>query len=184
MKKLEREFFMEKADVVAKKLLGKIIVRKIDGKKLIAKIVETEAYFSESDPASWARHGKRKDNIHMWSQGGIILVKNVHKHKMLNFVAGVEGKAEAVLIRAVEPVNFSARCSGPGLLTENLKIGSDFNGVDVCNNNKIFLFDSEENNFKICKSFRIGVVKDLNKKLRFYIKDNACVSKNGKRKNN
>ncbi len=139
-----------------------------------ARIVEDEAYFDESDPASWARFGKRKDNVAMWMKPGIILVKNVHKHFMLNFVTETEGKAGAVLIRALEPMNFNARCSGPGLLTAVLKIDKGFNGKEF--SKELYLEDSDDE-FEIGKSFRIGVSKDLRKQLRFYIKGNGFISR-------
>lgn len=99
---------------------------------------------------------------------------------MFNFVTGKEGKAEAVLIRAVEPLNFSENCSGPGLLTENLKIDKSFNGLNIFDLKEIGLIDSDEK-FNIGKSFRIGVKNDLEIPLRFYIKESSFVSKNGKK---
>jgi DNA-3-methyladenine glycosylase len=175
--KISKNFFNRSADVVAKDLLGKILVRKIGKKLLKAKIVETEAYFSEEDPASWAKLGKRKDNIHMWSEGGTILVKNVHMYLMLNFVVGKEGEAGAVLIRALEPINFKGRCSGPGLLSREMKIKKSFNGKNIFEMKDFFIEDYGEK-VEVEKSFRIGVRKDLKKHLRFYVKGNDCVSGN------
>jgi len=57
-RKIGLRFFERDARIVAKDLLGKIIVRKFRKKFLKGKIVETEAYFGKSDPASWARYGK------------------------------------------------------------------------------------------------------------------------------
>src|SRR6056297_455640 len=104
--KISRDFFERPADVVAKDLLGKVLVRKIDGKTFKARIVETEAYFSENDPASRASKGKTKISEMMWESPGRILVYNVHMYKMFNFVTYKKGKASAVLIRALEPLNF------------------------------------------------------------------------------
>lgn len=168
---MERElgegFFYKSPEIVAKELIGKIIVRDLGKKKLKAKIIECEAYFGKEDPASWARFGKRKDNSSMWLSGGHILVKNVHKYFMLNFVTGNEGEPQAVLIRAVEPLNFSARCSGPGLLSLALKINKSLDGLNLFKTKEISLFDSGEKEFKIKENFRIGVKKDLKRKLRF-----------------
>ncbi len=174
-KKISKNFFNRPADVVAKDLLGKILVRKINGKLLKAKIVETEAYFSEEDPASWAKLGKRKDNLHMWSEAGTILVKNVHMYLMLNFVVGKKGKAGAVLIRALEPINFEGRCSGPGLLSREMKIEKNFNGKNIFEMEDFFIENNKEN-LEIESSFRIGVRNDLEKHFRFYIKGNRFVS--------
>lgn len=176
MAKLKEDFFARKADDVAQELLGKIITRKINGKVLKARIVEDEAYFNEEDPASWARFGKRKDNFAMWEKPGTILVKNVHKHFMLNFVTGKKGKAEAVLIRAAELLNFEKNCSGPGLLTKALEIDKIFNGKEL--SDELFLEEPENlGDFEIGKSFRVGVSEDLDIPLRFYIKNNKFVSR-------
>lgn len=174
-RKISKNFFNRSADIVAKDLLGKILVRKVDNKVLKARIVETEAYFSEEDPASWAKLGKRKDNIHMWSEGGTILVKNVHMYLMLNFVVGREGEAGAVLIRAGEPINFEGRCSGPGLLSREMKINKSFNGKNIFEIENFFIEDIDEK-VEIEKSSRVGVRDDLKEHFRFYIKGNDCVS--------
>ena len=169
--KLKKSFFNCSADKVAKELLGKILCRKMDNKILKAKIIETEAYFDESDPASWARFGKRKDNFLMWDEPGKILIKNVHKYLMLNFVAEKKGKAGAVLIRALSPLNFCGNCSGPGLITECLKIDKSFNGKNIFNNKEIWLEDNNKKP-KIFRDYRVGVKNDLKNKFRFFIKGN------------
>ncbi|MEK6895436.1 MAG: DNA-3-methyladenine glycosylase [Nanoarchaeota archaeon] len=174
---LRKEFFSRSAEVVAKELLGKILVRKINKKILKAKIVETEAYFGKNDPASWARFGKRKDNEAMWREGGTILIKNVHKYKMLNFVTGFEGEPQAVLIRALEPLNFEGRCSGPGLLTECLKIKKEkFAGQNIFLLKDFWVEDCKDK-VEIENGKRIGVVKDLSGNYRFLIKGNKFASR-------
>lgn len=171
MKKLGKEFFSRDTEIVARELLGKVIV--VNGKK--ARIVETEAYLGEKDPASYASKGENKVSKMMIQDPGRILVYNVHMYKMLNFVTDTFGKAGAVLIRAVEPLNFNARCNGPGLLTLGLGISDDFHGRSVLE--AINLFDDEFELGEIVEGFRIGVTKDLDKPMRFYIKDNAHVSR-------
>src|SRR3989338_10491667 len=160
--KIDRNFFSKPADKVAKDLLGKILCRKINKEIFRAKIIETEAYFGEKDPASWARYGKKKSNILMWDSPGKILIKNVHKYKMLNFITGKKGEAGAVLIRALEPLNFSGKCHGPGLITKCLKIDKSFNGQEIINNKKIWIEENKQNKkFKIFRDYRVGVKKDL-----------------------
>lgn len=183
-RKLTESFFNRSPEKVARDLIGKILYVKKRRGFLKSRIVETEAYFGEEDPASWARFGKRKDNLNMWAKPGTILIKNVHKYLMLNFVTGKEGKPSAVLIRAIEPINFVGRTSGPGLLTKELGIEKEINGINIFGE-KIFLV--EEKNLKkleIGKSKRVGVKKDLNVPLRFYLLNNKFVSKNGKRRIN
>ncbi|HLC86914.1 MAG TPA: DNA-3-methyladenine glycosylase [Candidatus Nanoarchaeia archaeon] len=177
-RKIKEEFFQRNAKIVAKDLIGKILVRKIGKKELRSRIVETEAYFGESDPASWARFGKRRDNIIMWDSPGKILIKNVHKYKMLNFITGKKGIPEAVLIRALEPLNFSGRLNGPGLLTNKLNISKEFHRLSLKDSSMLWLeYDNSFDDFKIIKSKRVGVKKDLPEKLRFYVKDNRHVSR-------
>jgi len=173
--KLKKEFFNQDAKTLAKELLGKIFVRKINGKILRAKIVETEAYFDENDPASRAtKNGDLRETMLMPS--GTILVYGIHGNWLINFVTNDEGKAEAVLIRALEPLNFPGNCKGPGLLTKCLKINKKFHKKNIFENNELFLEDNNENH-NMVESLRIGIKKDLPEKLRFYIKGNKHVSR-------
>ena len=172
---MEKEFFTRDAETVARELLGKILIRKINGKKLKARIVETEAYFDEKDPASRAcKNGNLKEV--MKDEAGTILVYGVHANWLINFVTGKKGNAQAVLLRAVEPLNFSARGNGPGLLTKALSIDKSFHSKNLFNINELKIEDNKEK-FEIQEAFRIGIKKDLPKKLRFYIKDNKFVSR-------
>jgi len=176
LKKLNKSFFAKPADAVAKALLGKILTRKINNKLLKAKIVETEAYFGNKDPASRAFKGKNKISEMMWQEAGKIMIYNVHMYKMFNLVTGKTGIPSAVLIRALEPLNFQARCSGPGLLTNSLKIDKSLHGQDISSHKEIFILDNPAL-VKISKSQRIGVTQDLETPLRFFIKNSPFVSK-------
>lgn len=172
---LSRTFFNRDPEIVAKALLGKIIVRKIGNKTFRAKIVETEAYYDEKDPASRAcGRGDLRDTMSM--NAGTILVYGVHNNWLINFVTGKEGEAQAVLLRALEPLNFSERCSGPGLLTKALKIGKKLHKKDICDCQELWLEDSSERP-RVASSKRIGVKKDLAKNLRFFVKGSEFVSR-------
>ncbi|MBD3247295.1 hypothetical protein GF378_01610 [Candidatus Pacearchaeota archaeon] len=177
--KLGKNFFERNADAVARDLLGKEIVRETkDGKIMRARIVETEAYFDENDPASRAcQNGDLRETMKM--DAGTLLVYGIHTNWMLNFVTGKREKAEAVLIRAIEPLNFDLRCSGPGLLTKSLEINKILHkkslfdlknfGVEIRKKNKA--------GFEVIEDFRVGVKEDLPEKMRFYIKGNSFVSR-------
>ncbi|MEN9626514.1 MAG: hypothetical protein RL557_842 [archaeon] len=168
--------FNQPADIVAQELLGSVIVRKINGKERRAVIVETEAYFDETDPASRACfNGDLRATMCMGA--GTLLVYGVHNNWLVNIVTGEKGRAEAVLIRAVEPLNFNERCNGPGLLTRALNIGKRFHKQIIFGNEELSLVRFPQRTFEITKSFRIGVRRDLPKKLRFYIKGNRWVSR-------
>ena len=96
---------------------------------------------------------------------------------MLNFVTGKKGEPSAVLVRAVEPLNFNARTSGPGLLTNALLIDDKFHGKNIFELKEFYLIKSSFNKFEIKRTFRIGVTKDLDIPFRFYIKKNNFVSR-------
>ena len=166
---MDRNFYERNPDIVARELLGKIIF--IDGKK--AKIVETEAYFDEKDPASRARqNGDLRKTMEM--EAGTILVYGVQNCWLVNIVTGVEGVAGAVLIRAVEPLNFEGKGNGPGLLCESLRIDKALHKSKI--GGEVWIEEVEEN-VEIVSSFRIGVKEDLDRPLRFYIKDNKWISR-------
>lgn len=175
--KFDEDFFNRNAEIVARELLGKIIVRKINGRIMRARIVETEAYFDEKDPASRAcQNGDLKET--MRETGGTILIYGVHNNWLINFVTEKKGKAEAVLMRALEPLNFEERCSGPGLLTKALQINKKFHKKNILKEKDIGIIDdAEKREIEIVESFRIGIKKDLPRKLRFYIKNNKFISR-------
>ncbi|MEM5820793.1 MAG: DNA-3-methyladenine glycosylase [Candidatus Aenigmatarchaeota archaeon] len=191
MKILNKKFFERDAKEVAKDLLGKFLVREIDNKKLVCMIVETEAYYGKEDPASRAYLGYPKYVVEMlYGDVGISLIYMVHSNWLLNFVAHEKDKAGAVLIRAVEPIegielmlknrkvkNLVELTNGPGKLTKALKIDKSLNGVKVYKKGLLYVVDSNFDDFEIVESKRIGVKRDLDENLRFYIKGNKFVSK-------
>jgi len=171
--KLDDNFFSQDAEQVAEKLLGKVLIRKIGNKMMRARIVETEAYFDDKDPASRAcKNGDLKKV--MEDEAAVMLVYGVHNNWLINFVTGEKGKAEAVLLRALEPLNFEAKTNGPGLLTKALKIDKSLHGKKI--GSKLWIEDGNFD-FEIIRKNRIGVREDLDKPLRFYIKDNKFVSR-------
>lgn len=188
---ISEEFFERDPEIVAKELLGKKLIRKLDETFLEGIIVETEAYFGFDDPASRAYNGKKTYNNLMWSEPGKVFIYNVHKYWMFNIVAHERGQIGAVLIRAIEPTNGIKvmkthrsvekdvdLTNGPGKLTITLKIDKSLNGIPVTSESQIMIIDNKME-FKIGNSHRIGVKKDLKRKLRFYIKGNKFVSRKG-----
>ncbi len=105
MNKLPRSFYTRPTITVAKELLGKIFVRKIGKKILSGRIVEVEAYL-RNDPACHAFRGMTERNRVMFNEGGYLYVYFTYgMHYCANIVTYKEGIGEAVLIRAVEPVD-------------------------------------------------------------------------------
>lgn len=107
MKKLPVTFYNRKDVVqIARELLGKIVVTKIEGVTTSGRIVETEAYVAMIDKASHAFGGKRTSrNEHMYASAGTAYVYICYgMHQMLNVVTNEKDIADAVLIRAIEPI--------------------------------------------------------------------------------
>lgn len=167
MKLLDKKFFSRDSVLVAKDLLGKIIF--VNGKK--CRIVETEAYGCDK-----ASHGFKKTSRSslMWDSFGKVYVYLIYgMYYCLNFTCNCSGVG-AVLIRAVEPINFSGDCSGPGKLCSELKICKKFNGSEI--NDLIKVYDIGEK-VDIVKAKRIGIKEDKNLLWRFYIRGNVFVSR-------
>ena len=191
MKILKRKFYERDTKSVAKDLLGKILARKIGNELLLGKIVETEAYYGKEDPASRAYSGKPKFVVKLLaSKPGLSLVYMVHANWLFNVVAHETEKIGAVLIRAIEPLkgveimkknrkskSFVELTNGPGKLTQSLKINNSHNGIDLTKKGEIFILENKKENFEIGSGKRIGVTKDLEEDLRFFIKGNKFVSK-------
>jgi len=191
MKTLPKSFYERDPATVAKELLGKVLVRRFNHQILSGKIVETEAYYGENDPASKAYKGRKAFNELMFLDVGKTFIYMVHGNWLLNIVAHPKGGVGAVLIRALEPLqgieamkknrgikDIYALTSGPGRLTKALNITRKHNGLDVTKaENEIAIFEAAVEEFEICTSHRIGVKKDLPHELRFYIKGNRFVSK-------
>ncbi len=192
MEIIRKKFYERDPAIVAKELLGKLLVRKIGKLRLSGMIVETEAYYGQEDPASRAYKGKNKISELMFEDPGKALIYMVHANWLLNITCLPKGIPGAVLIRAVEPIEgieimlknrrvkkIEDLTNGPGKLTKALMIDKSLHGVSVYKETsalKVYYFRNIDEK-DIGRSFRIGVSKDLNIPLRFYIKNNKFVSK-------
>jgi DNA-3-methyladenine glycosylase len=191
---LPKRFYKRDPEIVAKELLGKKLIRKIGSFILEGVIVETEAYYGLNDPASRAFLGKKKYNIPMWQEPGRTFIYNVHKYWMFNVIAHEPTKVGAVLVRAIEPTagisimkrnrsvkNLVNLTNGPGKLTLALKIDRSLNGLPVTSKGSyIIIAEGSTTPKKVKSSSRIGVKKDLERHLRFYIGDNKFISRKQK----
>ena len=105
---LPRAFYAREPVTVARDLIGQHIVRRVDGERLIARIIEAEAYRGMTDAASHARPGRTPRNSPMFGPPGRAYVYFIYgMHWMFNIVAHVEDAPGAVLIRSGEPVSLS-----------------------------------------------------------------------------
>jgi len=185
-KRLLRRFYCQPTLEVTKKLLGKYIVRKVGSRKLIGRVVETEAYLGPQDKASHAYGGKvTPRNRAEYLKGGHIYIYLVYgMYWQMNISTFEEGKPECVLIRALEPVGKFDKnvANGPGKLCRWLKLNKSFYGEDLTKSKRIWLEDWGEKvrPRQITATKRIGIdyagLYWANKKWRFYIKGNKFIS--------
>ena len=189
-KPLPRSFYVRDTKEVAKDLLGKILVRKLTEGIIKGKIVETEAYYGENDPASHAFRGKTKRARIMWGIPGTAYVYLIYgMYHLFNIVTEEKGKAGAVLIRALDPLEgiglmkkirkideIKNLTNGPGKLTQAFAITNKEHKQDLLSGSLV-IEEGIKEEFEIISTTRIGVNAAGQAKLRFYIKGNEFVSK-------
>ena len=144
---LPLSFYRRPAETVARDLLGRYLVRELDGERLVLRLVEVEAYLGEPDRASHAWGGRRTPrNESLYLPGGHAYVYFIYgMHWCLNAVTGKAGIGSAVLLRAGEPVEGEERmienrgwarrprpgdlAGGPGKLCQALAVDRALDGV-------------------------------------------------------
>jgi DNA-3-methyladenine glycosylase len=197
---LQRAFFEAPPERVARLLLGKILVRKTEERKLIAgRIVEVEAYLGphrkQADPAAHAHRGPTPRNEVLFGPAGHAYVYSIYgRYFCMNVSCEREGRAGSVLLRALEPVagleqmarnrglapGAAARelTSGPGRLCQALGITrSAHNGLDLLDpRSTLQLHDDGMRAGRVLATPRIGIRHAVELPLRFAIAGNGCVS--------
>jgi len=182
MQKLPRAFYDRDTVVVARELLGKLLVRVEHGVERIGKIVEVEAYLGPHDLAAHSSRGLTERTRVMFGPPGHAYVYFIYgMYHCLNVVTEREGFAAAVLLRALEPVkNVEGRTSGPGLLCRAMRIDRRLNAYDLLSNDFFIAAPPKVEPFTIVRRPRVGVdyARHWAKRhLRFYIKGNPFVSR-------
>lgn len=172
----------------ARNLLGWKLVHDSPQGRTAGYIVETEAYH-QSDPASHTFGGKRLANAAMFEPAGTIYVYFTYgMHYCVNIVTGQAGDGQAVLIRALEPVEglelMAARrnttdplnlCSGPAKLTQAMGIDKGHGGLRLADG-KIWL-EPGFTPLQVVQTTRIGISKAVDQPWRFYVAGSQFVSK-------
>ena len=177
-KYIGREFWEGHGCEVARRLLGKVLVRQINSEIIKARVVETEAYHGVDDLASHASKGATKRTQVMFDKPGYIYVYMIYgQYHCLNIVSGVCGVPSAVLVRAVWPVeglqlmienrenknyqkiNLKNLANGPGKVCQALKVDKRLNYIYLGRKAGLWL---EEDGYivgedKIISSKRVGV---------------------------
>ena len=182
LRKLPRAFYDRDTIAVARELLGKLLVHRAGGVTRIGRIVEAEAYLGPHDLAAHSARGLTPRTKVMFGPPGHAYVYLIYgMYYCMNVVTQAEGKASAVLLRALEPVkNVAGRTQGPGLLCSAMDIDRRLNGHDLLSTNFFIADDGYAVTAAIIKRPRIGVdyaghwAKRL---LRFYLRGNPYVSR-------
>ena len=173
MQKLEREFFLQSTDEVAKQLLGKLITITHNKKIFKAIITETESYHGD-DPASHASRKRTPRNEPMFWRGGHLYVYLIYgMYFCLNVTTENVDYPAAVLIRGVKIIEPEDKIlNGPGKLCRDLLIDKTFDRLDICGakSSKTFSVYDIGLQPKFSALPRIGISQNKNALLRFLIR--------------
>jgi len=136
MGRLDATFYHRPCLAVARDLVGKILVHRVDGKELRLRISETEAYCGEQDTACHAHKGRTKRTEVMYAEPGTLYIYLCYgMHWLMNIVTGEKEQPEAVLIRACVDAN------GPGKLTKCLGITGEQNWMRIDRTEDLWIED-------------------------------------------
>lgn len=182
MHKLPREFYARPTETVARDLLGKLLVHRIDGEERIGRIVEVEAYIGPHDLAAHSSKGITNRTRVMYGPPGHAYVYLIYGvHYCMNAITEPEGHGSGVLLRALEPVkNLAGSTRGPGLLCRAMGIDLSLYGADLCGDELFLAHPLPGPSFNIVSRPRIGVSyagEWADRELRFYIEGNPYISK-------
>jgi len=130
---VDPEFFDRDTVTVARDVLGKLLVREVEGVRMWGRLVEVEAYLGPDDLAAHSRGGRRtpRTEVMCGAPGHAYVYFTYGMHWCLNFVTREVGVPQAVLVRALEPGPGVGRCGGPGLVTRALSIDRALNGITL-----------------------------------------------------
>lgn len=187
---LPREFYDREPALVARELLGKLLIRRSPEGTCVGRIVETEAYLSADDPACHTHKGKTRRNASMFGPPGQAYVYTIHAKWCFNAVTEAEHCGSAVLVRALEPLagielmqlrrgteKLLDLARGPARLCQALDITGQFDGWDLTSGKSLWLADdgyaADET---ITATPRIGISQAVDRPLRFCYAGNRFVS--------
>jgi DNA-3-methyladenine glycosylase len=160
---LPRSFYDRNALKVAPALVGCVLARRASDGWMLGRIVETEAYVGEHDLACHSRAGRTARTEVMYGEPGHAYVYLIYGiHQMLNCVCGPGSEANAVLIRAVEPLPDSApwlheTARGPGNVCKAFGIERAHNRADLCDPSGELLVLPRMGRPRIVSGPRVGV---------------------------
>lgn len=179
---------------IAPALLGCYLIRDLGDELLVGRIVETEAYLAEGDPACHTYKGQTARNRPMFGPAGHAYVYKIYGlHHCVNVVTEPAGRGSAVLIRALEPVAGIAAMeasrgvkdltNGPGRLCQALAIDASLNDVDLTRPGPLYLLKpGASRDEAIATSPRIGITQGAEFPWRFFYPHSRWISKGPKAK--
>lgn len=187
--KLTRAWYERPTIDVARGLLGKVIVRLLEGDVLAGRIVETEAYCGASDPGSHAFRGQTERNRVMFGPGGYLYVYFTYgMHFCMNVVSEQSGMSGAALVRALEPLKGAEHmrrlrgdrptvelCNGPAKLCQALAVTRALNGLDLTGD-KMWIEDDGFPPPDIVVTSRVGLSAGQDRPWRFLVAGSPFVS--------
>ncbi len=182
--RLPTDFYDRPALPVARELLGKVLVLSEGGRVVRGRIVETEAYVGEHDLACHAAKGRTQRTEVLYGPPGRAYVYLIYgMYPLFNVVTGKEGKAAAVLVRGLEPLEGFApdvRTDGPGRLCRAMGILMRHNRQDLVEGETLWLEDAAPvPSRRVLRGPRIGVDyagEWAHKPYRLWVRDNPFVS--------
>ena len=174
---------------LARYLIGKVLVRELRDGVASGRIVETEAYVV-GDAAGHAYRGMTPRNRSLFLDRGHAYVYLAYGTSyMLNVSSEMPGVGAGVLMRALEPLEgipimrlnrgierLRDLAQGPGRLTTALRVDRCLDGLDLCREGPLWLGRDDHEPGEIGQSIRIGISRDANRLLRFYLRDSPFVS--------
>lgn len=191
---LPRAFYQRPAPVVARDLLGCVLVSRRNGVRTAGRIVETEAYLGPEDAASHAAFRPSSHPLFYGEGGHAYVFLNYGVHCCLNAITGAAGEPGCVLLRSVEPLDGIATmarrrgvppgtprlASGPGNLTRAFGVTLRDSGADLTSG-PLVIEPRDRTPGAIATGPRIGITRAVDRVLRFWIEGNPHVSRAGAR---
>lgn len=188
---MTKSWFEDNTLSLAQRLLGTVLVHDSLEGRTAGVIVETEAYLTD-DPACHAYRRKTLRNAAMFGPAGSIYVYRIYgMHQCVNISGGKEGAGEAVLIRALQPLNgqelmsqrrkqviFNEKelCKGPARLVQAMGINMTMNHWMI-QGSPLYLEPGLNQSFDIVQTTRIGLTKGIDLPYRFYLANNPFISR-------
>ncbi|MEM2350891.1 MAG: DNA-3-methyladenine glycosylase [Thermoproteota archaeon] len=186
---MSKDYYEKDPALVARRLLGQVLCRALGSRTLAGVIVETEAYYGRTDPASRAYKSRGDIAMMLYGDVGRALIYGVHSKWLFNVVAHEPHAGGCVLIRSLEPIegieimkrlrrtdDLLKLTSGPGRLSEAMSIDKSLHKKPVYSEDSEITIRRGREERNIARSFRIGVTKDMDIPLRFYVKNSRLLS--------